>query len=52
MRALGCFDKVVVFEAESEKEAMKLSIEISEWVTTETLIAIPTQDGVNLLQDT
>jgi len=46
---LGRYDTVVVFEAASEKEAMKLSIEISEWVTTETLVAIPRQDAVKLL---
>jgi len=46
---LGRYDTVVVFEAASEKEAMKLSIEISEWVATETLVAIPRQDAVNLL---
>lgn len=46
---LGRFDTVVVFEAESEKEAMKLSIEISEWVTTETLVAIPRQEAIELI---
>ena len=46
---LGRFDTVVVFEAASEKEAMKLSIDISEWVTTETLVAIPRKDAIDLL---
>ena len=46
---LGRYDAVVVFEAESEKEAMKMSIEISEWVTTETLVAIPREEAVKLL---
>ncbi len=46
---LGRYDTVVVFEAASEKEAMKLSVEISEWVTTETLVAIPRQEAVKLL---
>ena len=42
-------DEVVVFEAESQKEAMKMSIEISQWVTTETLVAIPRDEAVKLL---
>ncbi len=46
---LGRYDTVVVFEAASEKEAMKLSVDISEWVTTETLVAIPRQEAVKLL---
>ena len=46
---LGRYDAVVVFEAESEKEAMKMAIDISEWETTETLVAIPREDAVKLL---
>jgi uncharacterized protein with GYD domain len=46
---LGRYDAVVVFEAESEKEAMKMSIEISEWVASETLVAIPREEAVKLL---
>jgi uncharacterized protein with GYD domain len=46
---LGRYDAVVVFEATSEKEAMKMSLEISEWVSTETLVAIPREEAVKLL---
>jgi uncharacterized protein with GYD domain len=46
---LGRYDAVVVFEAESEKEAMKMAIGISEWVTTETLVAIPREEAVKLV---
>ena len=46
---LGRYDAVVVFEAKSEKEAMKMSIGISEWVATETLVAIPREKAVQLL---
>jgi uncharacterized protein with GYD domain len=46
---LGRYDTVVVFEAASEKEAMKMSIGISEWVTTETLVAIPRQEAIELI---
>jgi len=33
---LGRYDAVVVLEAPSEKEVMKMSIALSEWVKTET----------------
>ena len=46
---LGRYDTVFIFEAASEKDAMKMSIDVSEWVTSETLVAIPRQDAVNLL---
>jgi len=46
---LGRYDTVFIFEAASEKEAMKMSTDIAEWVATETLVAIPRQDAVNLL---
>ena len=46
---LGRYDVVFIFEAASEKEAMKTATDISEWVTTETLVAIPRQEAVNLL---
>ena len=46
---LGRYDTVLIFEAPNEKEAMKLSTEISEWVSGETLIAIPRQEAINLL---
>jgi uncharacterized protein with GYD domain len=46
---LGRYDAIVVFEAESEKEAMKMAIEISEWVATETLVAIPREEAIKLV---
>ena len=46
---LGRYDTVFIFEAASEKEALKVSIDIAEFVTTETLVAIPRQEAVNLL---
>ena len=46
---LGRYDTVFIFEAASEKEALKMSIDISEFVATETLVAIPRQEAVNLL---
>jgi uncharacterized protein with GYD domain len=47
---LGSFDAVVVFEAESERDAMKMSIGISEWVKTETIVAIPREEAIKLLK--
>ena len=46
---LGRYDTVFIFEAESEKEALRLAASISDWVATETLLAIPRQDALNLL---
>jgi len=46
---LGRYDAVVVFEAKSEKEAMKMSIDISEWAATETLVAIPREEAIKLV---
>ncbi len=46
---LGRYDTVFIFEAASEKDAMKMSIAVSEWVASETLVAIPRQEAVNLI---
>lgn len=46
---LGRYDTVFIFEATSEKEALKMSVDISDWVATETLVAIPRQEATNLL---
>ena len=46
---LGRYDVVMVFEAANEKEALKFSVGASEFVKTETLVAIPRQEAINLL---
>ena len=46
---LGRYDAVFIFEADNEKVALKTATDISEWVATETLVAIPRQEAVNLL---
>lgn len=46
---LGRYDTVFIYEAANEKEAMKMSIDVSEWVTSETLTAIPREEAVSLL---
>ncbi len=46
---LGCYDTVFVFEAESGKEATKMVVGISEWITSTTLVAISREEAVKLL---
>ena len=46
---LGRYDTVVVFEAANEKEAMKFAMNVTEFVSTETLVAIPRQEAINML---
>jgi uncharacterized protein with GYD domain len=46
---LGRYDDVVIFEAPSEKDAMKLAFDVREDVTTETMVAIPREEGLKLL---
>ena len=46
---LGRYDDVVIFEAPSEKYAMKLAIDVREDVTTETMRAIPREEGLKPL---
>ena len=46
---LGRYDTVVVFEAANEKEALKFSLGVAEFVSTETLVAVPRQEAINLL---
>jgi uncharacterized protein with GYD domain len=46
---LGRYDTVVVFEATDEKEALKFALGVSQFVSTETLVAIPRQEAIELL---
>ena len=46
---LGRYDTVLIFEAASEKEALKSSIEAAEFVATETLVATPREEAIKLL---
>ena len=46
---LGRYDTVVVFEAANEKEAMKFAMDVAEFVSTETLVAVPRQEAINML---
>lgn len=42
---LGRYDTVLIFEAPNEKEAMKLAINASEIVATETMVAIQREEA-------
>lgn len=46
---LGRYDTVVIFEAANEKEALKTALAVADFVTTETLVAIPREEAIKLL---
>ena len=46
---LGRYDTAVIFEAENEKEALKTSLAVADFVATETLVAIPREEAIKLL---
>jgi len=46
---LGRYDGVIIFEAPSEKDAMKLAIDMKQDVSTETMVAIPREEALKLL---
>jgi len=46
---LGRYDAVMVFEAASVEDAMKMSLSVAEFVSTETLVALPREEAVKLL---
>lgn len=46
---LGRYDDVIIFEAPTEKDAMKLAFDVKDYVDTETLVAIPREEALKLL---
>jgi uncharacterized protein with GYD domain len=46
---LGRYDTVLLFEAANEKEGLKTSIDVAEFVATETLVAIPREEAIKLV---
>ena len=46
---LGRFDSVWIYEAPSEKEAIKLGISVGEVAQTQTLVAVPRNEALKLL---
>jgi len=47
---LGRYDDVVTIDAPDEKAAMKVAMIISDLVKSETLVAIPREEAVKLLE--
>ena len=47
---LGRYDVVVIFEAPDEKIAMKLAISIGDIESTETLVAVPREEAMKLVE--
>jgi uncharacterized protein with GYD domain len=46
---LGRYDSVMIFEAANEKVAMQMSIEASDMVATETMVAVTREEAMKLL---
>jgi uncharacterized protein with GYD domain len=46
---LGSYDGVTITEAPSEKDLMKLLIPLQDVVETETLVAVPREEAIELL---
>ena len=46
---LGKYDTVFTFEAPDEKAAMKMNIMASEFVSTQTMVAIPREEAIKLV---
>jgi uncharacterized protein with GYD domain len=46
---LGRYDAVWVYEAKSEKDAIKIFIDAGDVTSTETLVAIPREEAMKLL---
>ncbi len=46
---LGRYDAVWVYEAKSEKDALKMFVDAGDVASTETLVAIPREEAMKLL---
>jgi len=46
---LGRYDGIVIFEAKTEKDAMKFAIGMAEDAKTETMVAVPREEALKLL---
>lgn len=47
---LGRYDTVMIIEAPDEKAAMKAAIKAGDIVATETLVAVPREEAVKLVE--
>lgn len=46
---LGRFDSVVIAEAPNEQAFMKIALRVGEYVSTETLMAVPREKAIKLV---
>jgi len=46
---LGRYDTVVTMDAPNEKAAMKMNMMVSDFVSTQTMIAIPREEAIKLV---
>jgi uncharacterized protein with GYD domain len=47
---LGRYDTVMIAEAPNEKTAMKANIKAGEIISTETLVAVPREEAIKLVE--
>ena len=47
---LGRYDLLIVYEAPNEHEALKMGTPFSEHMASETLVAIPREEALKLMQ--
>ncbi len=46
---LGRYDTVVTMDAPDEKAAMKMNLMVSDFVSTQTMVAIPREEAIKLV---
>ncbi len=46
---LGKYDTVVTMDAPNEKAAMKMNMIVSDFVSTQTMVAIPREEAIKLV---
>jgi uncharacterized protein with GYD domain len=46
---LGRYDTVLILKAPNEKVVMKLLLQAGEWISTETMVAVPREEAIKLL---
>ncbi len=46
---LGRYDTVVTMDAPNEKAAMKMNLMVSEFVSTQTMVALPREEAIGLV---
>ncbi len=46
---LGRYDTVVTMDAPDEKAAMKMNLMVSDFVSTQTMVALPREEAIKLV---